>query len=148
MSNQPISTRPLSDNEKLMREKFYESITAQSDLMDKLSERLLTLELAIPGLYATVLKLVSGDTATARVNAALYLTFACWLTALILTLIALAPKKWVVDPTLLKQDPKKFSEGLGIEDFFEQSALYKRRLVTASSVLFFVGIFSAVFTLG
>ncbi len=148
MSNQPISTRPLSDNEKLMREKFYESITAQSDLMDKLSERLLTLELAIPGLYATVLKLVSGDKATVVVNAALYLTFGCWLLALILTLIALTPKKWVVDPAILKQDPKKFSEGLGIEDFFEQSAIYKRRLVSVSSVLFFAGIFSAVFTLG
>jgi hypothetical protein len=148
MSSQPISTRPVSDNEKLMREKFYASIVAQSDLIDKLSERLLTLELAIPGLYATVLKLVSGDKATVVINTALYLTFACWLLALILTLIALTPKKWVVDPTILKQDPKKFSEGLGIEDFFEQSALYKRRLVTASSVLFFAGIFSAVFTLG
>lgn len=148
MSNQPISTQPLSDNEKLMREKFYENITAQSDLMDKLSERLLTLELAIPGLYATALKLVSGNDATVIVNAAFYVTFACWLAALTLTLMALTPKKWVVDPAILKQDPKKFSEGLGIEDFFERSALYKRRLVTASSVLFFVGIFSAVFTLG
>lgn len=148
MSDQPISTRPLSDYEKSMREKFYESITAQSDLMDKLSERLLTLELAIPGLYATMLKLVSGDTATVRVDAALYVTFACWLIALILILVALTPKKWVVDPKILKQDPKKLSEGLGIEDFFEQSALYKRRLVAVSSVLFFVGIFSAVFTLG
>lgn len=148
MSNQPISTRPLSDNDKLLREKFYGSIAAQSDLMDKLSERLLTLELAIPGLYATVLKLIGGDKATVTVNAALYVTFACWLVALILTLIALTPKKWVVDSTILKQDPQKFSEGLGIEDFFEQSALYKRRLVAASSVLFFAGIFSAIFTIG
>ena len=148
MSNQPISTRPMNDNEKLMREKFYESITAQSDLMDKLSERLLMLELGIPGLYATVLKLVSGDKATVTVNAALYVTFACWLVALILTLLALTPKKWVVDPAVLKQDAKKFSQGLGLEDFFEQSALYKRRLVTASSIVFFAGIFSAIFTLG
>ncbi len=61
MANKPTSTRPLNDNEKLLREKFHESIVAQSDLMDKLSERLLTLELAIPGLYATALKLISGD---------------------------------------------------------------------------------------
>ena len=148
MSDQPISTAPLSDSDKLMREKFYESITAQSDLMDKLSERLLTLELAIPGLYATVLKLVSGEKATVRLNPAFYVTFACWLAALILTLIALTPKKWVVDSTILKQDPQKFAEGLGIEDFFEQSAVYKRRLLVASSVLFFVGIFSAAYTLG
>jgi hypothetical protein len=30
MSNPLISTRPLSDHEKVMREKFYESIAAQS----------------------------------------------------------------------------------------------------------------------
>jgi len=148
MSNQAISTRPVSDNEKLMRQKFYESVTAQSDLLDKLGERLITLELAIPGLYATALKLVSGDKATLVINAALYVTFACWLIALALTLIALIPKKWKIDPTILKQDPQKFSEGLGLEDFFEQSATRKRRLLIVSSIVFFAGIFSAVFTIG
>lgn len=148
MSSKPISTRPLNDNEKLLREKFYESIVAQSDLMDKLSERLLTLELAIPGLYATILKLTRGDEATLTVNTELNFTFACWLLALILTLMALTPRKWVIDPTILKQDPKKFSEALGIEDFFEQSAIYKRRLITASSLIFFAGIVSAVLTFG
>ena len=148
MANQPISTRPVSDNEKLLRQKFYESIAAQSDLMDKLSEKLLTLELAIPGLFATVLKLTRGEDARLTINNALNLAFACWLIALILTLIALTPKKWIVDVTVLKQDPAKFSEGLGIEDYFEQSSLYKRRLIIASSLLFFIGIFSAIFTLG
>ena len=148
MANKPIITRPISDNEKLLREKFYESIAAQSDLMDKVSEKLLTLELGIPGLFATVLKLTRGDKATLVINGALNFTFVCWLLALILTLIAMTPKKWLVDETILKQDPKKFSDGLGIVDFFEQSALYKRRLVIASSILFFIGIFSAVFTLG
>lgn len=146
MSTKPIATRPLHDNEKLLREKFYESVAAQSDLMDKLSERLLTLELAIPGLYAAALKLVRGDSATVGISGALYVTFGCWLLALLLTLLALTPRKWVVDPTVLQQDPKKFSEGLGIEDFFQRSALYKRRLNIASSVLFFAGIVSAVFT--
>lgn len=118
MSNQPLATRRLSDDDKLMRQKFYERLTAQSDPMDKLSERLLTLELALPGLYATALKLISGDKATIMLNAALYMTFACWLAALIVTLIAMTPRKWLVDPSILKQDPQKFSEGLGIEDFF------------------------------
>lgn len=148
MANKPIPTRPVSENENLLREKFYESIAEQSILMDKLCERLLTLELAIPGLFATVLKLTRGDKATLTINAALNLAFACWLLALILTLIGLTPKKWIVDVSILKQDPEKLSEGLGIEDYFEQSALYKRRLVVASSILFFIGIFSAMFTLG
>lgn len=147
MPRKPISTRPLNENEKLLREKFYESISSQSDLMDKLAERLLTLELAIPGLYATVLKLVSGDKATVTINPAFYITFAFWLIALGLTLTALTPMKWSVDTTILRQDPNKFSEALGIEDFFDQTALHKRRLVVASSLFFFAGIFSAVFTI-
>ncbi|MBV6393471.1 MAG: hypothetical protein KPEEDBHJ_02712 [Anaerolineales bacterium] len=148
MKPKAIPARPVSENENLLRKKFYESIAAQNDLMDKVSERLLTLELAIPGLFATVMKLTRGENATLKINAALNIAFACWLLALILTLLALTPKKWTVDESLLKQDPDKFSEGLGIEDYFTQSALYKRRLAVASSVLFFVGIFSAMFTLG
>lgn len=148
MPKKPTPTRPVNESENLLRKKFYESITAQSDLMDKLSERLLTLELGIPGLFTTVVKLISGDKATLPINTTLNIAFACWLLALILTLIALTPKKWVVDITVLKQDPKKFSEGIGIEDFFKQSAIYKRRLVVGSSILFFIGIFSATLTLG
>jgi hypothetical protein len=147
MSNQPIPTVPLSDPDKSLRDKFYESIAAQSDLMDKLCEHLLTLELAIPGLYATVLKLVSGDKATVIVNPSFCITFVLWLAALGLTLFAFIPRKWTVDPTILKQDPNKLSEGLGIEDFFEQSAAHKRRLIVFSSVLFFAGIVSAAFTI-
>lgn len=148
MAKEAIPTRPVSENENLLRRKFYENIAAQSDLMDKLGERLLTLELGIPGLFATVVKLTRGDKATLTINTALNLAFAFWLAALILTLLALTPRKWTVDATILKQDPEKFKEGLGIEDFFNRSALYKRRLLTLSSLLFFAGIFAAVFTLG
>lgn len=145
MDEQPIATRPVSEDEKLLRQKFYESIAAQSDLMDKVAEHLLTLELAIPGLYAAVLKLISGDAATLAVNKALYVSFGCWLAALLCTLLVLIPKKWKVDPTLLKQDPARFAEGLGLEDFFTQAALYKRRLLAASSILFFAGVAAALF---
>jgi hypothetical protein len=148
MNDKLILTRPLNENEKLLREKFYTNITVQSDLMDKLSERLLTLELAIPSLYAAIFKLVSGDKAIVILNTAFYVTFACWLLALALTLATLMPKKWVVDATVLRQDPARMAkEGLGIEDFFEKSAQYKRRLLITSSVLFFAGVFSAAFTM-
>lgn len=148
MSNEPISTRPVSDQEKILRDEFYKAIAGQSDLMDKVSERLLTLELAIPGLYATVLKLVGGEKATVYVNAAFYATFAFWLLALAFTLAALTPKKRLVNPNLLKQDPQKMAEGLGMIDFFEQSANYKRRLAILSSVFFFLGVFCAAYTIG
>ncbi len=148
MAAKPIPALPVNENQNILRKKFYEHIAAQSDLMDKLAERLLTLELGIPGLFATVLKLTRGDAATLTINLALNLAFGLWLLALILTLAALTPKKWTIDVDVLRQDPGKFSEGLGIEDYFEQSALYKRRLLIASSILFFAGIFSASFTLG
>ena len=148
MSNKPIPTRPLTDNEKFLREKFYETIVAQNELLDKWGERLLTLELAIPGLYAAVLKLVAGDNATMTMNAAFYITFGSWLLALVLTLVALFPKKWTVNPTVLRQSPDLIvKQGLGIEDFFEKPTQHKRRLLTVASVLFFVGIFSSAFTI-
>lgn len=148
MSDKPIPTRAVSENENILRKKFYEAIAAQSDLMDKVSERLLTLELGIPGLYAMALKLIQGDKATIAPGSMLYLTFGCWLLALLATLVALIPKKRNVNMTILKQDPKRLAEGMGIEDFFEQSALYKQRLVIASSLFFFCGIFCAILTLG
>jgi hypothetical protein len=146
MNDKPVLTRPPSENDKLLRQKFYESIAAQSELMDKLGERLLTLQLGIPGLYAAVVKLTSGDKATVTFDWLLLITLGCWLVALTLTLVALTPRNWRVNTSVLKQDPKKFAEGLGIEDFFTQSAQYKRRLLTASSLLFFTGIVAAIFT--
>ena len=72
----PVPTRPLADEDTFLQQKYQESIVNQADLMDKLATQLITLELAIPGLYATVLKLVQGDEATLPANPwLLYLTF-------------------------------------------------------------------------
>lgn len=134
MAAKPISALPVSENENILRKKFYENIAAQSDLMDKLAERLLTLELGIPSLFATVLKLTRGEAATLTITPPLNLAFALWLLALLLTLAALTPRKWTVDSSVLRQAPGKFSEGLGIEDYFEQSARYKLRPMRRSNI--------------
>jgi hypothetical protein len=84
MIDTPIATRPPNKGEELLREKFAASIAGQSELMDKLGRQLITLELAIPGLYATVLKLVQGEDATLPVNNWLYATFLFWFVALLL----------------------------------------------------------------
>ncbi len=148
MATKTVLTVPPGEQDKILRQKFYESVAAQSDLVDKLSGQLLTLELAVPGLYATVVKLVGGDKATLSINAAFFVTFGAWLVALALTVLALLPQKWTVDAGVLKQDPARLSEALGIEDFFRRSADYKRRLVMASSIFFFVGTVSAALNLG
>lgn len=148
MSEEIIATRPPNENDNLLRKKFYEDIAGQSERVDKLSTHLLTIELAIPGIYATVLKLMQGDKAVLGNTSTVQLTFGIWFIALILTLFALTPRKWLVNPNILNQDPKRMNEGLGIEDYFLKSAIYKRRLAIASSLIFFAGIISAVFTIG
>jgi hypothetical protein len=147
MTDQPIPTRPPSGPEKILQDKFAETIAAQGDQMDALARQLITLELAIPGLFAAVLKLISGDKATIAPGPALYLTFGCWFLALLLTLISLIPKNWKVDPTVLKQGPAGNTDTLGIEDFFRQSAKYKRNRLIAASLLFFGGAVAAAFTI-
>jgi len=148
MAKNILPTRPPAPGEKLLRDKFYESVAAQDELMSKLAGQLLTLELAIPGLYATALKLVRGGQAVLLpLTVWFYLTYACWLAALGVTLYALFPKNWRVDPEIMRQNPEKFAEALGIEDFFRKTAEHKRWLLIVSSGFFFAGIFAAGFVI-
>jgi len=118
-----IVTHPPDENDNLLRQKFYEHIAAQSEQVDKLSTQLLSIELAIPGIYAGILKLIAGDGAVLGNTPAVQLTFGLWFIALILTLASLTPKKYIVDTKILIQDPAKMDEGLGIEDFFSKSIM-------------------------
>lgn len=147
MNDDILPTRPPNPGEVVLRQKFFESIADQDELMSKAIAQMLTLELAIPGIYATVLKFLRGEQALAQVNLAFYVTYAFWMLALVLTLYALIPKDWKVDPTILRQDPKKYAEGLGIEDFFRQAAEHKRRLLIASAIFFFLGVLSVGFSI-
>jgi len=146
MTDQPLTTRPPDAYEAKIKEKYAESYANQSDLMDKLAQQLLTLELAIPGLYATVLKLVAGDKAIVPINTMLYVTYALWLVGLGLTLLALIPREWKVNREIMEQDPKSTTGELGIKDFFAKSARYKRNLLVVATILFFAGIASAALT--
>jgi hypothetical protein len=114
MTDAPIQTTPVKPGSKLLQEKSAESVAGQSELMDKLARQLITLELAIPGIYAAVLKLVQGKDATLPVNNWLIFPFACWFLALLLTLISLIPRRWEVDPTMLKPDLAGSSKALGL----------------------------------
>ncbi|MDM8531393.1 hypothetical protein QUF63_09480 [Anaerolineales bacterium HSG25] len=147
MSNQPITTRPPTDEEKFLQQKFSEAIVDQVAQMDKLGQQLLTLELAIPGLYATVLTMVKGKDTTLSQNWALYATFTCWFAALLLTLVSLFPRQRTVDRDLIRQDPAYLHESWGIEDFFERTAAYKRNFLMVASLFFFGGIALATLTI-
>ena len=143
MNDKPIAARPVSPAATLLREKFYEQFAAQSEQMDKLARQLITLELAIPGLYATVLKLIQGKDAVVPADGWLYFTFICWFLALLLTLVSLVPRRWQVDPTVVKGNAASREPVMGLEDFFVRSALYKRRLLIPAIFLFWLGILGA-----
>ncbi len=143
MANKPLPTQPISPNTALLQKKFYEQFAAQSEQLDKLGGQLITLELAIPGLYAAVLKLVHGKDTTLTIDGWLYFTFACWFLALLLTLLSLVPRRWKVDPTVVKGDAASQKPTLGLEDFFYQSAQHKRRLLIPAIMLFWAGILGA-----
>ena len=61
MSQEITPTRPPTSGEITLRNRFNESLADQDTLMGKVAGRLLTVELAIPGLYATVLKFIRGE---------------------------------------------------------------------------------------
>lgn len=144
-----ISTQPPSEDDNLLRKKFYEDIASQAERVDKLSAHLLSIELAIPGLYASVLKLISGDDARLGNTAIVRGAFLLWFLALVATLIALTPRKWKVDPDVLVQDKGllKRGEPMGIEDYFNKSARWKLMWAIISSLLFFAGVWVAVYTI-
>jgi hypothetical protein len=135
-----LPTRPLSSSEHVLRDKFAESLATQSEMMDKLAQQLITLELAIPGLYATVLKLLAGEAATVPLNRWVYAAFACWFAALLLALVSLIPRNWRVDPTLLRADANAKGKVLGLEDFYRKSAVYKLWFLIPSALLLAAGI--------
>jgi len=131
-----VSTEPLSPIDKKLDEKFTESIAEQSKLMDEIAKQLLTIELALPAIYATVLKLVTGSESLTEGSIWLVLTFLCWFIALVLTFFTLVPVRYKVDTEQLDS----------IEAFFIKSAKYKRKMLIGSAFIFFLGVLTSVFT--
>ena len=132
-----IKTRLPGTEENLHRERFYDAVANQAGLMDKLAQTLLTVELAIPGLYATTLKLVSGKESL-NLSCALILAFVFWLIALITTLFAVIPKQYEVKPNEIRNSEQS------IETFFYKSARDKWHLLLCSITFFIAGIYGVL----
>lgn len=145
--SRPLEVQPLSPVEEVLISRYAEDLAGQSERLDRVAERLITLELAIPGLFATVLKLAVGDKAAASMNAFLYAAFFYWLAALALTMLALLPRSWQVDEQVMQQDNSAHRGPLGIRDYFQKTARYKRRLIIPSAFLLFIGICCAALSI-
>ncbi len=133
-----VKTTPLSNRDRKLQEKFTEEIVNQSSLMDSIGKQLITIELAIPGVYATALKLTVDNDATPQHGAILLsLTFLLWFIALAFTFLAMFPRQYKVNIERLDE----------IEKFFTQSAKYKRRMLMISAFIFFAGVTTSIFTI-
>lgn len=135
--NEVIKTKPPAKQDTLLQEQFYNSIANQAELMDKLAQTLIGIELAISGVYATALKLISQNGIQA-ISCAIIITMLCWFVSLIFCLFALLPKQYQVNSEELRNSEHS------IENFFYQSARYKWKLLLFSILFFIVGIYSVI----
>jgi len=142
-----LASRPVAPGERVLAERFFERLADQSKQMDELARQMIAVELAVPGLYASILALLRGQDATLPAGWPVAITFACWLLALAVTFLALFPRPYRVDPTVLRRDSAAADGALGLEDFFTRSAQRKRALLVAAAALFWLGIAAALWLL-
>ncbi len=143
-----IKTRPPNTTEELLSTKFDEEFTNQPQRLDEIAKLLITIELAIPGLYATALKLINGDKATLTLSLEVYFAFIFWALALLFTLLAILPRTYNVDRAIIRRTtPHEFLEPLSIEAYFKKSATYKYEWIVTSCIYFFIGIIFAVYSI-
>lgn len=120
-----------------LQQEFAKDVAAQATRMDDLAKQLVTLGIAVPGIYAALLKLINGAKATVDDPVFLLLAFIAWLLALGLALVSLFPERQAVDQDSLTE----------IQAYFTRAARRKFKLLVAASLLQFFGICLAVLSL-
>ena len=132
-----FKAKSLSKIDEKLQELFAQSIAEQPVLIENLAKLLVSLELAIVGIYSTVLKLIYGDSAVVTNIIGLFSTFTLWFLALLFAILTLVPQKYSVDVDNLES----------IKEFFSKSAKRKLILVSISIAFFFGGIVISIFSI-
>lgn len=133
-----IEAEELSVIDTTIIESFAKDITEQNRLMDDIAKQLISMELAIPALYATVLKLIYGKDATIIDGGYILLIgFVFWFLSLVVTFVAIFPQKYTIDKSNISE----------IEGFYTQSAKYKAKYLSLGAILFFMGVLSSVISM-
>ncbi len=141
MTAEILSGQPPQPGDQILVDAYHQAIIKQADLYIDLAKELLKLELAIPGIYAVALKLVTSQSPNVPLVAA---AFGFWLLALVVTLRALFPHRYAVLHDAVPRVGRVGPDGpLSIEEFLQQSAQDKRRLLLWAIPLFFIGIAAA-----
>lgn len=152
----PIKTKA----DETLEISFYKDLAGQAERLDKFALELIKLQLAIPALYAGILKLLevkvitSGSTAAIKTIStfpdliSLLVTFIPWLIALGLSFLSVFPIQHYevkVSP-VIEPLPNKPIGVIAINAYLHFSAQRKFRLLVISSLLTFFGIAFAVFS--
>ncbi len=141
VSNRPViidgETTPLGEFDKALLNSFAHDMTAQTKRFDNLAKMLLGLNIAIPGLYAAVLRLTLNPHVALLQSPLLWVAFVAWLLSLGFALVSLLPNQHTIDPDNMT----------AIEHYYRDQAQRKWRLMTAATFSSFFGICFAVFSL-
>ena len=141
MTTEILNGQPPQPADEALLKAYHDAVIKQADLYVDLAKELLKLELAIPGIYAAALKLVTNQSPNVPLVA---VAFGFWLLALVATLRALFPHRYAVLHDAVQRVGHAGSDGpLTIEEFLQQSAHDKRRLLLWAIPLFFIGIAAA-----
>ena len=114
MTTEILNGRPPQPADEALIKAYHDAIIKQADLYVDLAKELLKLELAIPGIYAAALKLVTSQSPCVSLVAA---AFGFWLLALVATLRVLFPRRYEVLHDAVQSVGRAGSDGaLTIED--------------------------------
>ncbi len=131
------SVAPLGKVDEILLECFAKDVAGQAARLDELAKQLITLGIAIPGIYAAVLKLVSGNKSLHDNPKLLLLAFIFWLCSLGLSLTSLLPVRYAVDQDSLTD----------IRHYFSSSARRKLCLLSLACFSSCLGMYLAVLSI-
>ncbi len=127
----PIKTMPLTTVDKALMEAFAQDLVSQASRLDELAKNLITLGLAIPGLFVTFVKPIPKPHSDSPLNLFAIGALVLWFLGFALVLWSLFPKKYEIDPTNLSQ----------LREYFFETAKYKRILLSLACMFWMASFF-------
>jgi hypothetical protein len=150
----PLPTRPPSPEGAELVAAFSKERSQQAARFDDLAKELLKVELAVPGMYLSALKLASeaSRVQSSYATALTALAFVLWACALVASTWSLFPRKYRVlrDVPFRIEAPspdKSLTEPLSIEELYATVVSFKGRCLGWSAAFCFGGIVAAAVTL-
>lgn len=157
-NNDPVVVKapPRTKADELLEEGFYKDFAGQAERLDKFALELIKLQLAVPTLYAGILKLlewqgpVATDTpslSSASHTSLLLWIFIPWFFALVFSFCAVFPmgRYQVKSSPIVEPLPERATGDISIYAYFHFAARRKFRLLAGSALFTFFGIAVAVF---